>query len=72
MATPKLINCVPFSPFLLHFTRLGLVNEKLIAMDNMRIRISGSLSEIKSKDPALIKEWDQAIAKENAKESQLR
>lgn len=41
-------------------------------MESMRVRVSGSLSEIKAKDPALIKEWDQAIAKENAKESQLR
>ena len=41
-------------------------------MENMRVRVCGSLSEIKENDPAIIREWDLAIAKENAKDSQLR
>lgn len=46
--------------------------KKLIAMENMRVRVSGSIKEIKERDPAIIREWDLAIAQENAKESQLR
>lgn len=41
-------------------------------MENLRVRASGSMNEIKEKDPAVIREWDLAIAKKNAKESQLR
>lgn len=41
-------------------------------MENMRVRVSGSIKEIKERDPAIIREWDLAIAQENAKESQLR
>lgn len=41
-------------------------------MENMRVRACGCLNEIKENDPAIIREWDLAIAKENAKESQLR
>lgn len=44
----------------------------MIAMENMRVRVNGSMKEIKETDPAMIKEWDLAIAMENAKESQLR
>jgi hypothetical protein len=41
-------------------------------MENLRVRAAGSLEEVKAKDPAMIREWDLAIAKENSKESQLR
>lgn len=41
-------------------------------MENMKVRANGSLAEIKERDPAIIREWDLAIAKENAKESQLK
>lgn len=43
-------------------------------MENMRVRVCGRLNEIKENDPALIREWDLAIAKENANanDSQLR
>lgn len=41
-------------------------------MENMKVRVAGSLAEVKERDPAIIREWDIAIAKENAKESQLR
>lgn len=41
-------------------------------MESMRVRVTGGLAEIKEKDPAIIREWDLAIAKENAKESQLK
>lgn len=37
-------------------------------MDDMRVRISGTMKAIKNADPAIIREWDAAIAKENAKE----
>jgi hypothetical protein len=46
--------------------------KKVIAMDDLRVRITGNMEEIKVKDPAIIREWDLAIAKQNAKESQLR
>jgi hypothetical protein len=46
--------------------------KKLIAMDELRVRVTGSMNEIKEKDPAIIREWDLAIAKQNANESQLR
>jgi hypothetical protein len=48
------------------------MNLKLIAMDKLGVRVAGSMEQIRTKDPALIREWDLAIAKENAKESQLR
>lgn len=41
-------------------------------MENLGVRVSGSMKEIKEKDSAIIREWDLAIAKENAEESQLR
>lgn len=41
-------------------------------MENMKVRVSGSLKDIKEKDSAIIQEWDLAIAMENAKDSQLR
>lgn len=41
---------------------------QLIAMESMKVRISGTMKAIKSADPALVREWDAAIAKENAKE----
>lgn len=41
-------------------------------MENMKVRASGAMKDIKEIDPGLIREWDLAIAKENAKESQLR
>jgi hypothetical protein len=41
-------------------------------MENLRVRVSGSMKEIKEKDPAMVREWDLAIAKQNAKQSQLR
>ena len=48
------------------------LNPKLIAMENLRVRVAGTMKEVKERDPAIIREWDLAIAKENAKESQLR
>lgn len=45
---------------------------KLIAMDNQAVRVSGTMKEIKEKDPSIIKEWDTAIAKESSKDNQLR
>lgn len=45
---------------------------KLIAMDNQTVRVSGTMKEIKEKEPSIIKEWDTAIAKESSKDSQLR
>lgn len=54
-------------PFLIKFHFI-----KLIAMDNQAVRVSGTMKEIKEKDPSIIKEWDTAIAKENSKDSQLR
>jgi hypothetical protein len=41
-------------------------------MENLRVRVSGSMKEIKEKDPAMVREWDVAIAKQNAKQNQLR
>jgi hypothetical protein len=41
-------------------------------MENLRVRVAGSMEQIKENDPAMVREWDLAIAKENAKESQLR
>lgn len=41
-------------------------------MESLRVRAAGSMEQIKAKDPAIIREWELAIAKENAKESQLR
>lgn len=41
-------------------------------MDNSKIRISGTIKEIQEHDPDLIKDWDVAIAKENAKDNELR
>ena len=41
-------------------------------MENLRVRAAGSMKQIKEKDPAIIREWDLAIAKEQAKRSQLR
>lgn len=41
-------------------------------MDSQAIRVSGTMEEIKEKDPSIIKEWDTAIAKESSKDSQLR
>lgn len=37
-------------------------------MENMKVRIAGTMKAIKIADPALVHEWDAAIAKENAKE----
>lgn len=37
-------------------------------MDDMRVRIAGTLKSIKEVDPAIIREWEAAISKENAKE----
>jgi hypothetical protein len=34
----------------------------------MKVRIAGTMKAIKEVDPALVHEWDAAIAKENAKE----
>lgn len=65
MATQNIINLCPFP-----FSVIKL--KKLIAMENMKVRASGSMKEIKEKDPAIIREWDLAIAKENAKDCQLR
>lgn len=48
------------------------MRKKLIAMESMKVRVAGTIKEIKENDPAIIREWDLAIAKENAKESQLR
>lgn len=65
----NIINLCPFS----HCSVIKLkTQKKLIAMESMRVRVTGSLAEIKEKDPAIIREWDLAIAKENAKESQLK
>lgn len=41
-------------------------------MENLRVRAAGSMEQIREKDPAVIREWDLAIAKENARKSQLR
>lgn len=41
-------------------------------MENSKVRVSGNMQQIKEKDPMVVLEWDLAIAKENAKESQLR
>lgn len=41
-------------------------------MENMRVRVSGTMNEIKQKDPAIVREWDIIIAKESDKKSQLR
>lgn len=41
---------------------------ELIAMENMKVRIAGTMKAIKDFDPSLVREWDAAIAKENAKE----
>jgi hypothetical protein len=41
-------------------------------MENNGIRISGTMKEIKEQDPNIVRDWDAAIATENAKESQLR
>lgn len=37
-------------------------------MENMKVRIAGTMKMIKDVDPNLVREWDAAIAKENAKE----
>ena len=41
---------------------------QIIAMDDMKVRIAGTMKNIKDIDPKIIREWDAAIAKENAKE----
>lgn len=41
-------------------------------MENLRVRVAGSLGEVKEADPAIIRDWDHAIAKENAKQNELR
>jgi phage terminase large subunit-like protein len=41
-------------------------------MESLRVRVAGSMEQIRETDPAMIREWDLAIAKENAKDSQLR
>lgn len=37
-------------------------------MENMKVRIAGTLKAIRDVDPNLVREWDAAIAKENAKD----
>jgi hypothetical protein len=37
-------------------------------MDDMKVKIAGTIKKIKEVNPAIIREWDAAIAKENAKE----
>lgn len=37
-------------------------------MENMKVRIAGTMKIIKETDSPLVHEWDVAIAKENAKE----
>lgn len=37
-------------------------------MGDMKVRIAGTMSSIKDVDPQIIREWDAAIAKENAKD----
>jgi hypothetical protein len=41
-------------------------------MENMSVRVAGGMDEVRAKDPALVREWDSAIGKENAKDGQLR
>lgn len=41
-------------------------------MEHLKVRAAGSMEQIRERDPVMIQEWDIAIAKENAKESQLR
>ncbi|CAO1396998.1 unnamed protein product [Diamesa serratosioi] len=52
-------------------TQLVYAADFLIAMDNQTVRVSGTMKEIKEKEPSLIKEWDTAIAKESSKDNQL-
>lgn len=37
-------------------------------MEGMKVRVAGTMKIIKDVDPTLVREWDAAIAKENAKE----
>jgi len=62
----NIINLCPF------FVGSGLIPLKIIALDNMKVRVAGTMQEIKEMNPAIIREWDAMIAKENAKEHQLR
>lgn len=41
-------------------------------MEHMRVRVAGTMSQVRENDPAIIREWDLSIAKENAKDNQLR
>ncbi|XP_070506650.1 ATP-binding cassette sub-family C member Sur isoform X2 [Chironomus tepperi] len=50
-------------------TQLVYSADYIIAMDDMKVRIAGTMKSIKDIDPKIIREWDAAIAKENAKES---
>ncbi len=50
-------------------TQLTRKADYLVAMEDMKMRISGTLKSIKESDPSLVKEWAAAIAKENAKET---
>ncbi|CRK93043.1 CLUMA_CG006547, isoform A [Clunio marinus] len=52
-------------------TQLVYNADYLIAIEKLKIRVSWVMNQVKERDPAIIREWDLAIAKENAKESQL-
>ena len=64
LLTTKLINI----NFFLFFTFIFASLTQIIAMDDMKVRIAGTMKNIKDIDPKIIREWDAAIAKENAKE----
>lgn len=67
LLTAKLINTKMFFLTLNFFPFLSKMTQ-IIAMEDMKVRIAGTMRSIKEVDPKIIREWDAAIAKENAKE----